>query len=474
MPKPNDLDGWRCYLYNLIAAEISTTSRYYDHLIHFSPLAHDNGYLAGSINCPEQSVVQGPDDLPTWVADPERSTMLLLNGNLNYCSNIQELLESLRPKLCRTSRLIAVTYNPYLSWLYRLANRLGIRSAPLPDNFLTSTSLDSIARLSGYRVERVRLSGYLPARLFGLGTLVNRIMPAMPLAKWLSFACILTLRPVIEERGNPSLSIVVPARNERENIESLLQRIPHLEGARVEVVFVEGHSNDGTWEEIQRLLPLYQDRFRLSAVRQPGRGKNDAVRLGLAESTGDLVTILDADLTMPPECLDLYYRSYCSGLGDFVNGNRLVYRMETGAMKPLNRLGNIFFAKLLSFLLGVKLGDSLCGTKMFSRRNYRRMAEWCKDFGDFDPFGDFELLFSASELALGIIDIPIRYRARNYGSTNISRFRDGVRLLRMSYLGLVYLRLGKNPRTTQPHDLNSTTVSSRAASLPCDQGTRRP
>ncbi|MFT5373184.1 MAG: hypothetical protein ACI9H8_002292 [Lysobacterales bacterium] len=436
---------WKAYIYDLIGAEISSTSRYYDNLAQYLPMKHDDGYLLEKIDSPQKVRVENPDHLPDFSQDLSKRSMLLLNGNFNYSSNLQELLAELKPKLSRTSRLAVVAYNPYLSWLYRLANFMRVRKAELPKIFLSTTDLDNLCKLSGFEVVRLRLVGYFPFRILGLGTLINRIMPVVPILRWIGYACIVILRPVIPESAKPSLTIVIPARNERGNIEDALRRIPGLDGARTEVVFVEGHSIDGTWEEIQRVLPLYRDRFQLSAYRQTGKGKNDAVRLGFSKASCDLVTILDADLTVPPERLELFYRGYCDGLGDFVNGNRLVYRMEGEAMRFLNTLGNVFFAKSLKHVLGLKIGDALCGTKLFPRHDYSRIVAWRKDFGDFDPFGDFEMLFSVSELSLGVIDVPIPYGARTYGSTNISRFRDGLQLLRMTFIGLFRIRLGKAP-----------------------------
>jgi glycosyltransferase involved in cell wall biosynthesis len=276
--------------------------------------------------------------------------------------------------------------------------------------------------------------------LFGLGSLVNRVLPLIPLIRWLGLTFVATLRPVIA--GAPiGLSCVIPARNERGNIEGALQRFPDL-GCPIEVIFVEGHSTDGTWDEIQRVARVYQDRFRIQTLQQTGKGKADAVRLGFERATLPLLTILDADLTMPPEMLGRFYEAYCQGRGDFVNGSRLVYPMEGDAMRFLNRLGNIFFAKSLSWILDARLGDSLCGTKLLTRHDYRRFIAWRRDFGDFDPFGDFELLFPAAILGLGMVDIPVRYRARQYGSTNISRFRHGLQLLRMTSLGFFRIKLG--------------------------------
>ena len=232
---------------------------------------------------------------------------------------------------------------------------------------------------------------------------------------------------------------MIPARNEFGNIESALKRMPDL-GCELEIIFIEGHSTDATWEEIERVRLAYGDKFRILSRQQTGKGKADAVRLGFSIATMPVLTILDADLTMPPEMLSRFYEAYVEGLGDFINGNRLVYPMEGEAMRFLNHLGNIFFAKSLSYVLTTRLGDSLCGTKLLTRHDYARMIAWRSDFGDFDPFGDFELLFPASVLNLGVINIPIRYAARTYGSTNISRFRHGFELLRMTLIGLFRIK----------------------------------
>jgi len=265
----------------------------------------------------------------------------------------------------------------------------------------------------------------------------------IPGFRWLGLVCVVWLRPIVAETHRPSLTVVIPARNEKGNIENALARMPDFGGAKVEIIFVEGHSSDGTWEEMQRVIPLYQSRFQLSCLRQTGIGKADAVRLGLEKSTGEVLTILDADLTVPPEQLDRFYDAYCRGLGDFINGSRLVYPMEGEAMQFLNRLGNMFFARVLAAIMDVSIGDSLCGTKLFSREAYGRMAAWRRDFGDFDPFGDFELLFPASVFGLGIVDIPVRYLARSYGSTSISRFQHGWMLLQMTMAGLLRLKPGR-------------------------------
>ncbi len=435
--------GVRQYVYRLVGAEISATVRFCDELIQVSPLPHDDGMLLNSIECEQRSRVVGMDEIPDHSDAPSCRSALLLNGNFNASEDIQGTLEQLHRRMTRGSRLFAVLYTPYALWIFRLATWLGLRQGSIPSTFVTETDLRSLVKLSNFEIVRVRPAVFLPIWIPLMSWIVNSLLPAVPFINRLALTWIVVMRPLQTEVKNPSLSIVIPARNERGNLEAALQRMPEFAAREVEIIFVEGNSTDGTWEEIQRLVPLYSHRWKLLSMQQSGRGKNDAVRLGFSRATGDLVTILDADLTMPPELLPRFYDAWRFGHGDFINGNRLVYPMEGEAMRRLNLLGNRFFAKALSFVLGVRVGDSLCGTKLLARRDYERLVAWRQRFGDFDPFGDFELLFSASELSLGIVDLPIRYLERRYGSTNISRFRDGWLLLRMTVYGFFRLRLGR-------------------------------
>lgn len=433
----------RKWTYALVGREISRITRYADRVVHVDPLPGDTGLLRESVEAPVK-LVSASADLAGIAPEADAVDVLLFNGNFNHSTDIQGLLENVRPHVSRRGRVIVALYNSYLSWLFRLADRFGLRQGPPILTFITQTDLEQLARLAGFELVRLRPVAYVPWHFFGLGALMNMVLPAVPGVRWFSLVTVAVLRPRLEtDRGRPSLSIVIPARNERGNIEDALRRMPDF-GAQTEVLFVEGHSNDGTWEEIQRVASEWDGRagLRVRAFQQTGRGKADAVRLGFSKARGDVLTILDADLTMPPERLTRFYDAYYQGAADFVNGTRLVYPMEGEAMRFLNRLGNVFFAKLLSFVLDVRLGDSLCGTKLVSRRDYERFVRWRDDFGDFDPFGDFELLFPAAVLGTGIIDIPVYYRARTYGTTNIRRFRDGAILFRMSMTGLLRIKFG--------------------------------
>ena len=242
----------------------------------------------------------------------------------------------------------------------------------------------------------------------------------------------------MKTRPNPSVSIVVPARNEAGNIDSIINRLPKM-GPDDELIFIEGGSKDETWSRICDAQAQYADVKNIVVARQDGTGKGDAVRKGFALAHNEILMILDADLTVPPEDLPKFYMAITSGKGEFINGSRLVYPMEKRAMRFLNLVANKFFAVAFSFVLGQRFKDTLCGTKVISRDNYRRLARHRAYFGEFDPFGDFDLIFGAARMALRIVEVPITYRERTYGETNISRWRHGALLIAM--LGFAARRL---------------------------------
>ena len=435
-------------VYSLVAKELASSTRYFEKLWYWSPSEDD--VLREQLSGLDKQTIQSVEEFEAHSESDDTREMVVLNGVLNSSLDIQEILLGFKAKMARGDRLTAILYNPYLRWPYSLADRLGLRSAPSASTFVTRVDLQNLAKISGFEVVRLRSVASSPLRLLGIGTLLDAVMRALPLIRQLSLVQVATLRPVVPSKHQPSLTIVVPARNEKGNIRSALERLPEIPDAGVEVIFVEGHSSDGTWDEIQQVVEEHDGPVSVRAFQQTGKGKADAVRLGFGMSTGELLTILDADLTMPPELLPRFYEAYCAGGGDFINGSRLVYPMESQAMRHLNRLGNIFFSKAVSWVLEVRLGDTLCGTKLMASRDYRRMIAWREDFGDFDPFGDFEVLFPAATLALGVVEVPVRYRDRVYGSTNISRFRHGLELIRMTLIGLVRIRMGLGNDVASP------------------------
>ncbi len=302
-----------------------------------------------------------------------------------------------------------------------------VRSLPGP--FDSRADVRALAALGDFEAVKDETRVLSPVRLLGLGRLINRFLAPLPLIGSLCLRHFTVCRSLRRSAEVSSVTVVIPARNERGNIEAAVKRIPRFVEA-LEILFVEGNSQDGTWEEIERVAAAHPD-CDIKAMRQPGTGKGDAVFAGFEAARGDVLMILDADLTMPPEQLPKFWDAISSGKGEFVNGSRLIYPMEQEAMRVLNLIANKAFSLLFTWLLSQRFTDTLCGTKALRRSDYARIKAARSYFGNFDPFGDFELIFGASKLGLKAVEIPIRYASRTYGETQISRFRHGFMLLRM-------------------------------------------
>jgi len=335
-------------------------------------------------------------------------------------------------QLCSPSTRIIIAYYSHL-WepILKTAEALRLRNRQPQANYIATADFLNLMDLADFEMIRQEQRQLLPRRLFGLGHLVNRYIAPLPGIRQLCLRTYIVGRPVRQFTDRTlSASILIPCRNERGNIENAVLRMPRF-GSAQEILFVEGNSSDGTFEECERVRDAYKDSWNIKVLKQDGKGKGDAVRKGFAAATGDVLMILDADLTMPPEALPKYHAVIESGKAEFVNGTRLIYPMEDQAMRPLNLIANRRFAYLFSYLVNTRLTDTLCGTKVLLRKDYEVLAREREYFGNFDPFGDFDLIFGAAKQNLKIIETPVHYKARTFGETQISRFRDGWLLLKM-------------------------------------------
>jgi len=358
---------------------------------------------------------------------------IILNGNLHYAGDIETYLSELHRFCGGETRLIITYYSSLWRPLIKLADALGVRKKTPEQNWISPIDIDNLLYLSGFEPVKRDCKVLVPVYIPILSDLVNCYLAPLPFFNFFTMLNILVARPVKKERGGlrvPSVSIIVPARNESGNIENLIARTPAM-GPDDEIVFIEGASTDDTWQKIQEVQAGCAGRRNIISAKQEGKGKGDAVKKGFSIATKDIFMILDADLTVPPEDLPKFYRALTSGKGDFINGSRLVYPMEKQAMRFLNMIANKLFAIAFSFVLGQKFNDTLCGTKVLYRESYKKIESCRYYFGDFDPFGDFDLIFGAARLGLKIVEVPIRYKDRTYGATNISRWKHGMMLLRM-------------------------------------------
>lgn len=359
--------------------------------------------------------------------------IIILSDLVGDLWDVQRVLANLQRLCTPQSRIVINCYNRLWEPVLLATQALGLSRPRLLQNWLTRADLVNMLTLTDFEPVRMWEEVLLPLDIPLVAPFLNKVLVKLWPFKMLALSSFIMARPKPRDdarAAKPTVSVIVPTRNEAGNIASLLSRMPEM-GGGTEVVFVEGHSSDGTYATIEQEIARAPQR-RCTLARQAGVGKGDAVRLGFARATGDVLMILDADLTVPPEDLPRFYDALVSGKGDFINGVRLVYPMEQEAMRLANLIANKFFSLAFSWLLGQPIKDTLCGTKVLWKSDYERIAAHRHYFGEVDPFGDFDLLFGAAKQGLKIVDLPIRYRDRTYGTTQIQRWKHGVLLLRMA------------------------------------------
>jgi len=361
---------------------------------------------------------------------------IILSDLVNDVWDVQDMLKRVHAHTTPDTRIILNVHSRVHQPALSAAGALGLAIPQLAQNWLTPEDVENLLRLAGFEVIRRQREILLPLPIPLIRDLCNKVLvkiwPFNPLA-WTN---IFIARPQAIAKSpqgatgkKPTVSVIIPARNEAGNIEAAFQRLPEM-GAQTELVFIEGHSRDETYAAIEQAIKAHPERPAV-LFKQPGKGKADAVRLGFEKASGDVLMILDADLTVRPEDLPRFYEALVSGTGEFINGVRLVYPMQEQAMRFLNLIGNKLFSMAFSWLLGQSIKDTLCGTKVLWKRDYERIVANRSYFGDFDPFGDYDLIFGAAKQNRKIVDMPIRYQERTYGATNIDRWRHGLLLFRM-------------------------------------------
>jgi len=359
---------------------------------------------------------------------------IILSDLVNDLWDVQSVFQKIRKNTHPGTRVILNFYNNLWRIPLGFVKYLGLGCDVLEQNWFSPHDIVNLLELTDFEVINVNSRILFPIKIPFFSAMANRYLVNILPFQWLALTNFIVTKPKSTadetiKRQPKTVSIIVAARNESGNIENILKRVPNM-GDGTEIIFVEGHSSDNTYGTIEEKIKWLPDK-KCRLFRQPGKGKGDAVRLGFEKAEGDILMILDADLTVPPEDLPRFVEALIFGKGEFINGVRLVYPMEEEAMRFFNILGNKFFSLAFSWLLGQPIKDTLCGTKVLYKQDYESIAINRQYFGEFDPFGDFDLLFGAAKLNLKIVEIPLRYRKREYGDTNISRWRHGWLLLKM-------------------------------------------
>lgn len=383
-------------------------------------------------NYPHLDLRVGDIEDAAFVASlPGPFDVIVLSDTIGSLDDCQSTLASLHCLCTPDTRIVVSYYSKLWEPVLSMAQRLSVKMPQAEQNVLPTQDIENLLFLADFETVKREWRQLLPRRLLGIGTIVNRFIAPFPIIRRACLRSYLVARPKRTRAGTPtSATVVIPCRNERGNIEDAVRRMPTF-CDDLEILFVEGHSTDGTLNEIRRVIAAYPH-LNIKVLVQDGRGKGDAVRKGFTNASGDVLMILDADLTMPPEALPKFFDAIASEKGEFVNGSRLIYPVEKDAMRFLNYLANRLFSWVFTWLLNQRFTDTLCGTKVLRKKHFDSIAANREYFGDFDPFGDFDLIFGASKANLKMIEIPITYGSRRYGETQISRFRHGMLLIRMA------------------------------------------
>ncbi|MDD5196620.1 MAG: glycosyltransferase [Candidatus Omnitrophica bacterium] len=361
--------------------------------------------------------------------------VIILSDLVNDLWDVQSVFEKLHLVSTPQTRVICNFYSNLWMKPLQLAQNLKVAQPLLPQNWLTREDITNLFYLTDFEVIRSWAEILCPLPVPGLEGFANRFLVKFWPFSIMALTNFIIARPKprnLPAVRQPSVSVIIPVRNESGNIAQIFERMQKETGKETELIFVEGHSTDNSFEVIRKYIADYPA-LRCKLFKQEGTGKGEAVRLGFTHANGDILVILDADLTVSPEDLGRFYACLCTGRAEFVNGVRLVYPWQQKAMRFLNLLANKFFSIVFSWLIGQQIKDTLCGTKALWRKDYLKIAENRRYFGDFDPFGDYDLIFGAAALNLKIVDMPVRYYERQYGKTNIRRWRHGWLLLRMVF-----------------------------------------
>ena len=365
---------------------------------------------------------------------------IILSGIAGSIENIQELLEKAQKWSTTDTRIFIDFYNPLWYPLIKIGEKTGLKMPEMTRNWLSVDDLENFLYISGYQVIKRKYLMFFPKYIPVITYILNKFIGNLPLIRRLSLNNIVIARPA-RALSNPEdkrCSVVITCRDEEGNIEGLVTRMPRM-GSNTEIIFVEGHSKDNTVAGIEEMIRKYPDKD-IKMLKQKGIGQGDAFRYGFDEALGDFVIWLEADLTTPPEEAIHFWNAYINNQGEYINGSRFIYKMERSAMPLFNFLGNRFFGILFTVLLKQRFTDTLCGFKAISKKNYIRIREQIDFFGDFDPFGDFELIFGTIKNNLKVAEIPVHYQPRQYGESKaygqsfFSFTKHGWLLIRMSFI----------------------------------------
>ncbi len=371
----------------------------------------------------------------------EKFDYILMVNVLGDIVDVKKFFHNIKSMVTAETRLVIIYYNYLWQPIVKLAERLNLKVVQPTQNWLSLNDINNLLYLAGYEVVKQYYSLLFPKYIPILSNFLNKILARIPGIQKLCFVQVVVAKEIVnrDKYNKHSVSVIIPCKNERGNIEDAVNRMPEM-GNHMEIIFCDDKSTDGTPEEVLKIKEKYPEKD-IKLVYGPGVCKSRNVWTGFDAANGDILMILDGDLTIIPEELPYFFDAIVEGKGEFINGSRLIYSMEKNAMPTFNILGNKLFSLIFSYLLGQKIKDTLCGTKVLWRRDYLKLKKYISEWGAEDRWGDYDLLFGATKLNLKIIDMPVHYFDRRYGMTKMTKvFTHGLIMLRMCWAALWRLK----------------------------------
>ena len=369
---------------------------------------------------------QSVNEILTTQSNGKKYDLIVLTDIFELSDDIYSTLKNIKKYLKSDGYLILSSINPIWHFVLSFFEKIGLKNKNQIKSYIKPNKIESILKSSNFQRTKKYNRLYIPFYLLGIGPLINFLLCLFLPFINLGIRNYLIYSMLSEKKYNYSKSIIIPAKNEEGNLEELIKRIPKF-NSNYELIIVCGESKDQTYEKSLEIQKKYKN-LKILVFKQSKNGKANAIWDGISKSSNDLIAILDSDLSVDPETLPDFFEIIEFGNADFVNGTRLIYRMEKGSMQSLNKIGNRVFQFLISKLISTQLTDSLCGTKVFKKSDVEFLFKWQKIMFVSDPFCDFDLIFSSAYSGKRIVELPVHYRSRKYGTTNISRFRDGWKL----------------------------------------------
>jgi len=356
---------------------------------------------------------------------------IILSNLVDYLSDIVGTLARVKEFINDYGLIILTTENPLWQPLMKLGSKLKLRMPDCPRNYVMLRDLKNIAELADFEVIKMGFEFLVPLRIPFLSSAINSIVAEIPFLRKMCLLQYIVMRH--RKRRQPlSCSVIIPCHNEADNIAECIQSVPPM-GTFTEIIVVDDGSTDDTKLKVEAIMKN-DGRVRLISHEQR-RGKGYAVRSGGEAAQADVIMILDADMSVPPEELPRFFEPIQAGRADFVNGTRMIYPMKGQAMRTLNYLGNKFFSLILSWLMEQHISDTLCGTKACLKKDYLKIRMGrC-------AWGDFDLLFGIARLRKKIVEMPVHYQERVAGKSKMRVLKHGLLLMRMCFVGLYELKL---------------------------------